>query len=110
MSALAVTVVGGPLTMTFLALEASRDFAVTALALVAVLAASVTTRKTFGYTFATWRFHLRGEAIRSAHDVGWIKTLTVGRMMRHDVRTVRDDMTLAAFRQEFPLGSTQRVV
>ena len=72
MSALAVTVIGGPLTMTFLALEATGDFPVTALVLVAVLAASVTARRSFGYTFATWRFHLRGETIRSAHDVGWI--------------------------------------
>ena len=30
--------------------------------------------------------------------------------MRPDVRTVREDMMLAAFRRDFPLGSTQRVV
>ena len=33
--------------------------------LVAVIASSLTVRKTFGYSFATWRFHLRGESIRS---------------------------------------------
>ena len=44
--------------------------------------------RSFGYSFATWRFHLRGETIRSAADVGWIRDLTVGRMMRPDVRTV----------------------
>ena len=37
------------------------------------------TRESFGYSFATWRFHLRGETIRSAADVGWIRDLTVGR-------------------------------
>ncbi len=67
-------------------------------------------RKTFGYSFATWRFHLRGEAIRSAHDIGWIRDLTVARMMRHDVRTVAIDTDIETFRHDFPLGSTQRVI
>jgi CIC family chloride channel protein len=110
MSALAVAVIGGPLTMTFIALEVTGDFPITVLVLVAVLASSVTVRKTFGYSFATWRFHLRGESIRSAHDVGWIRTLTVGQLMRRDVRTVRADTMLSAFRRDFPLGSTQRVI
>ena len=110
MSAVGAAIIGGPLTMTFLALEVTGDFPITVLVLVAVIASSVTVRKTFGYSFATWRFHLRGESIRSAHDVGWIRTLTVGQLMRREVRTVRDDTTLAAFRRDFPLGSTQRVV
>jgi CIC family chloride channel protein len=96
--------------MTFLALEATGDFPITVLVLVAVIASSLTVRKTFGYSFATWRFHLRGESIRSAHDVGWIRTLTVGQLMRKDVRPIRDDTMLSAFRRDFPLGSTQRVV
>jgi len=110
MSSLGATIIGGPLTMTFLALEASRDFAVTGLVLVAVVTASVITRKTFGYSFATWRFHLRGESIRGAYDIGWINTLTVGSMMRADVRTAPSDMTVVTFRQAFPIGSTQRVI
>ena len=47
----------------------------------AVLAASIVSgliaRETFGYSFSTFRLHLRGESIRSAHDVGWIRSLTV---------------------------------
>ncbi|RQP16208.1 MAG: chloride channel protein, partial [Brucella intermedia] len=88
MSSLAVAVVGGPMTMTFLALELTGDFPISMLVLGAVVSSSLMVRKTFGYSFATWRFHLRGEAIRSAHDIGWIRDLTVNRMMRHDVRTV----------------------
>ncbi len=110
MSALAVAVIGGPMTMTFLALEVTGDFPIAGLVLVAVIASSLTVRKTFGYSFATWRFHLRGESIRSAHDVGWIRTLTVGQLMRREVRTVRTDTTLAAFRRAFPLGSGTQVV
>ncbi|KQT53153.1 chloride channel protein [Aureimonas sp. Leaf454] len=110
MSSLAVTIIGGPMTMTFLALEMTGDFPITALVLASVVTASLTARKTFGYSFATWRFHLRGESIRSAHDIGWIRNLTVGRMMRTDVRTTTFDTSLKTFRRDFPLGSAQRVV
>jgi CIC family chloride channel protein len=68
------------------------------------------TRQQFGYSFATWRFHLRGEGIRSAADVGWVRELTVRRMMRPDVRTVPVHTTIGRFRRVFPLGSTTQVV
>ena len=110
MSSMAVAVVGGPLTMVFLALEMTHDFALAPSLIAAVMISTVTARRLFGFSFATWRFHLRGEAIRSAHDIGWIRNLTVGRLMRRDVRTVRTDTLLAAFRRQFPLGSTGRVV
>ena len=58
----------------------------------------------------TWRFHLRGETIRSAADVGWIRDLMVGQMMRSDVRTTPVESPLSAFREAFPLGSTNQVV
>ena len=110
MAALAVAVVGGPFTMSFLVLEATGDFTVTAAALVASLIASTIVRETFGYSFSTWRLHLRGETIRSAHDVSWLRPLTAGRMMRKDVQTTASTTTLAEFRRRFPLGSTRRVV
>jgi CIC family chloride channel protein len=110
MSALAVAVVGGPLTMAFLALESTGSLPLTAAVVAASVVSSLTVRRTFGYSFATWRFHLRGEAIRSAVDVGWVRSLTVGRMMRSGVRTVRADMTMASFRRDFPLGSTTRAI
>ncbi|MFD2183918.1 chloride channel protein [Rhodoplanes azumiensis] len=109
MSALAATVVGGPLTMTFIALESTGDLWLTVAVLVAVIVAAQVTRETFGYSFATWRFHLRGETIRSAADVGWMRDLTVGRMMR-EARTVPADTTIGALRRAFPLGSTGQVV
>ena len=110
MSGLAVAVVGGPLTMAFLALESTGSLPMTVAVVAASVISALTVRRTFGYSFATWRFHLRGEAIRSAVDVGWMRNLTVGRMMRREVRSVRADMALAAFRRDFPLGSTNRVV
>lgn len=110
MSALGVAIIGGPLTMTFLALEVTGSFSIAMIVLAAVLTSSVVVRKTFGYSFATWRFHLRGETIRSAHDIGWIRDLTVQRLMRADVKTVNIGMDLSQFKKEFPLGSTQRVI
>lgn len=110
MSALATAVLGGPLTMSFLALETTGSLPLTIAVLTASVVSSLTVRRFFGYSFATWRFHLRGEAIRSAADIGWIRELSVGRMMRREVRTVPSDLTLAEFRRKFPLGSSQRVV
>ncbi len=110
MASLAVAVVGGPLTMSFLVLETTGDFVVTSVVLAAVVVTSIAVRETFGYSFSTWRLHLRGETIRSAIDVGWMRTLTVGRMMRRDPSTIPGDASLAELRRRYPLGSTQRVV
>ncbi len=110
MSALAVAIIGGPLTMTFLALEITADFPITALVLAAVITSSLVVRNTFGYSFATWRFHLRGESIRSAHDVGWIRNLTVDKLMRSDVKCAKLGVSLAEFREAFPLGSAKRAI
>jgi len=110
MSGLATAIVGGPLTMAFLALESTGSLPLTIAVLAASVVSALTVRRTFGYSFATWRFHLRGEAIRSAVDVGWMRNLTVGRMMRREVRTIRADTPIANFRRDFPLGAEQRVV
>jgi CIC family chloride channel protein len=110
MSALSASVVGGPLTMSFIALESTGDLWLTTAVLVAVIISTQITRELFGYSFATWRFHLRGETIRSAADVGWIRDLTVRRLMRPDVTTVNADMPIDEFRRKFPLGSKTQVV
>jgi CIC family chloride channel protein len=110
MSGLSAAVIGGPLTMTFIALETSGDLWLTTAVLIAVIIASQVTREAFGYSFATWRFHLRGETIRSAADVGWMRDLTVGRMMRHDVLTAPAALSIAGFREAFPLGSPAYVI
>jgi CIC family chloride channel protein len=110
LSALSVSVIGGPLTMTFIALETTGDLWLTTAVLIAVIISMQVTREFFGYSFTTWRFHLRGETIRSAADVGWIRDLTVAQMMRADVRTVPTETQISAFREAFPLGSTSQVI
>jgi len=108
--ALSVSVIGGPLTMTFIALEATGDLWLATAVLIAAIVSMQVTREFFGYSFATWRFHLRGETIRSAADVGWIRDLTVGQMMRADVRTSPVETPVSAFREAFPIGSTNQVI
>ena len=60
MAALAVTVVGGRMTLSLLVLESTHDFAVTGVVIMAALCASSFARAHFGYSFSTWRLHLRG--------------------------------------------------
>jgi CIC family chloride channel protein len=110
MSALTVAVVGGPLTMAFLALETTGDYVITGLALTAAVISSLTVRELFGYSFSTWRLHLRGESIRSAHDVGWVRSLTVGKLMQTNIVTVKASATLNEFRRQYPIGSLQLVI
>ncbi|MFA6265720.1 MAG: chloride channel protein [Pseudolabrys sp.] len=110
MSALAASVIGGPLTMCFIALETTGDLWLTATVLIAVIVSMQVTRELFGYSFATWRFHLRGETIRGGADIGWIRDLTVAQMMRSDVRTTSVESPLTVFRETFPLGSTNQVL
>jgi CIC family chloride channel protein len=110
MSALSASVIGGPLTMSFIALESTGDLWLTTVVLAAVIISTQITRELFGYSFATWRLHLRGETIRSAADVGWLRDLTVRRLMRPDVVTVNADMAIAEFRAKFPPGSKTQVV
>jgi CIC family chloride channel protein len=109
MGSVASAIIGAPFTMVFLVLESTGDLPLTMGVVLGVVTASTIVRLSFGYSFATWRFHQRGLGIRGAHDIGWIADLTVGRMMRSDARVVGAAMTIAALREAFPLGSTKRL-
>nr|WP_237475432.1 chloride channel protein [Xanthomonas sp. LMG 9002] len=110
MAAMAAAVIGAPMTMAMLVLEGTHDFVLASAVMVAVLVANTIVRQIFGYSFSTWRLHLRGETIRSARDVGWVKHLSAGRMMQKDVHPLAATTSVAEFRRRFPLGSGTRVV
>lgn len=110
MAALAAAIVGAPMTMAMLILEGTHDFVLASAVMVAVLVANTVVRQVFGYSFSTWRLHLRGENIRSARDVGWVRNLSAGKMMRKDANHTAHDISVDEFRRRFPLGSTERVV
>lgn len=109
MGATGAAIIGAPFTMVFLVLESTGDFQISLGALIGVLIAATTVRLTFGYSFSTWRFHLRGLRLRGGYDIGWIADLTAGRLMRSDVRTVPASMSLARLRESVPLGSKKWV-
>jgi chloride channel protein, CIC family len=109
MASMAAAVIGAPLTMIFLVLEQTGSFLAAVGVMVGVIIASVVVRLTFGYSFATWRFHQRGVAIRGGYDIGWIQDLKVEKLMRRDVHTTPLGITVAAFRAQFPLTSAKHV-
>ncbi len=110
MGALSAAIVGGPLTMTFLVLEITGNLGVAGGVLAASIATTLAVRATFGYSFTTWRLHLRGETIRGGQDVGWLRDLTVGRMMVRSPRVFPADQSVRAFRDAYPIGSANVVV
>ncbi|MBS9479339.1 chloride channel protein [Ancylobacter sp. VKM B-3255] len=110
MSSLAVAVVGGPMTMTLLALEMTGDLQLTLAVLAASGTASLVTRRLFGFSFATWRFHLRGENIRGAHDVGWLREITVESLMRREVPELDIGTPIDEARRRYPPGAASDLV
>ncbi|PPQ39165.1 chloride channel protein, CIC family [Rhodoblastus acidophilus] len=109
MATLGAVIVGGPLTMAFLVLEGVSDFSAASAIIAATVAANLIARATFGYSFSTWRLHLRGATIRSANDIGWIEELKVGKLMRPAPPTAPVWIDLDAFCQLFPAGGEQFV-
>jgi CIC family chloride channel protein len=109
MGAVAAGIIGSPFTMVFLVLEATGDFPVTIGVLMSVIMSATIVRLTFGYSFSTWRFHVRGLGLKGAHDIGWIADMTVARLMRSDPKLVAADMVLRALREKYPPGSVARV-
>ena len=109
MGAVAAGVVGAPMTMIFLVLESTADFSATMGVTVAVVISALAVRHFFGYSFATWRFHLRGVALHSPHDIGWLHELQVAKLMRQDFARVLPSLPIAELCRQFPMGESRRV-
>lgn len=110
MASFGTAVVGAPMTMALLAVEITENLSVTGPVLVGVVAATLTVRHAFGYSFATWRFHLRGEAILGGEDIGWARETTARDLMRRDVTVVPATMTVGDFRRRFTSGTVKYAV
>src|SRR6266404_3948725 len=109
MGAVAAAIVGAPMTMIMIVLETTGDFTATIGVMVGVVTAAIVVRHWFGYSFATWRFHLRGLSIRSPEDVGWVNELLVGPMMRRDPPVIAAESPVDELRRRFPTGSVRQV-
>ena len=109
MGAVGTSIVGAPVTMVLLVLEMTGNYPVTAAVLVGVLVSSVVTRTCFGYSFSTWRFHVRGLRISGAHDIGWVGEITVESMMQQDPPVMPAATAIAAARRDLPPDSARRI-
>nr|WP_279379582.1 chloride channel protein [Asaia prunellae] len=110
MSATAVAIIGVPMTMTCLILEMTADLTLASGVLLASVLSLLTVRRLFGYSFATWRFHQRGESIRSAVDVSRLRALTIERLMQRDFPCRQESMTVGEARVSCPLGMAPQIV
>jgi CIC family chloride channel protein len=110
LAALGTGVLGAPFSMVCLALEITGDFSVTVAAVVASTVCALIVRELFGYSFATWRFHLRGEVIRGPQDVGWIHQLSATTLMRSDFETAPAAMPIAEAQKLFPPDRVKQIV
>ena len=110
LAALGTGVLGAPFSMVCLALEMTGDFSVMVGAVVASSVAALIVRELFGYSFATWRFHLRGEVIRGPQDVGWIKQLSAMSMMRSDFDIAPSMMPITEAQKLYPPGRLKQLV
>jgi len=110
MAALGTGVLGAPFSMICLALELTGDFSVTVGAVVAASISAMIVRELFGYSFATWRFHLRGEAIRGPQDIGWVRQISAATLMRSDFETAQAGLPIAEAQKLFPPGRIKQVV
>ncbi len=110
MAGLSVSIIGGPMTLAILILETTHDFALMGIVLTVALVSSAVTRELFGYSFSTWRLHIRGSTVRSPRDIGWMIDLAAGRIMRRDWTQMPATATIGELRSRVPPGSTSKVV
>ncbi|MBR0854099.1 chloride channel protein [Bradyrhizobium liaoningense] len=110
LAALGTGVLGAPFSMVCLALEITGDFSVTVGAVVASSVCALIVRELFGYSFATWRFHLRGEAIRGPQDIGWVRQMSAASLMRTDFENALTTMPIGEAQKLFSPAQVRQIV
>ena len=93
--------------MILLVFETTSDYTMTVGVAVGVMVATVVTRRWFGYSFSTWRFHLRGVRLKGAYDVGRMYDLTVRRVLDRDILTVNAAAKLPELIAAFAVSGQQ---
>lgn len=110
LAALGTGVLGAPFSMVCLALEITGDFSVTVGAVVASSVCALIVRELFGYSFATWRFHLRGEVIRGPQDIGWVRQMSAASLMRTDFENALTTMPIGEAQKMFSPAQVRQIV
>lgn len=94
MAVMSASIIGGPLSMMLLSLDMTDSYSMTGVVVFAVIVATIIVRRVFGYSFATWRFHLRGKKIRSALDISGLTRTTAQTLMKPVDCILSDHLTL----------------
>ena len=110
LAALGTGVLGAPFSMVCLALEITGDFSVTVGAVVASSVCALIVRELFGYSFATWRFHLRREVIRGPQDIGWVRQMSAASLMRTDFENALTTMPIGEAQKLFSPAQVRQIV
>ncbi|MDF0546658.1 chloride channel protein [Sphingobium sp. H39-3-25] len=106
----ASAVLGTPLAIAFLVFESTGTFSIIGPVLVAAVGSNLLVRQLFGFSYSTWRLHLRGEDIESAMDIGWQRQIKVEDLMLTQPRSIFADTTIAEFRERYPLGASVNTI
>lgn len=76
MTAVCASIIGTPVAILLLAIETTGlHIGIVAVALGVVISSHLT-RRLFGYSFSTWKFHVRGQDLSGPRDIGRIRALT----------------------------------
>lgn len=95
MSAVAASIVGTPFAIVLLAVETTGIHAGIVSVAIAVVVASQLTKRWFGYSFSTWRFHVRGRDLAGPRDIGRLRALHLADVPLTDLPRFTPETTAA---------------
>ncbi|STX41173.1 chloride channel protein [Legionella donaldsonii] len=75
MAGVATSIIGTPIAIVLLTLETAGLQVGVVTTAITVVIANYLTRYWFGYSFSTWRFHVRGNDLSSPRDIGRLRSL-----------------------------------
>ncbi|CEK12041.1 chloride channel protein [Legionella hackeliae] len=78
MAGVATSIIGTPIAIVLLMVETAGLQTGVVTTAITVIIASHLTRYWFGYSFSTWRFHIRGNDLLGPRDIGRLRELTFG--------------------------------
>ncbi|KTC76925.1 chloride channel protein [Legionella brunensis] len=94
MAGVATSIIGTPIAIVLLMVETAGLQTGVVTTAITVIIASHLTRYWFGYSFSTWRFHIRGNDLFGPRDIGRLRELTFGDLQLHNPARIPLDMSL----------------
>lgn len=99
MGAVAGSVLGAPISTILIVFEMTSDYALTIAVMVSVVIASVITTQAGIGSFFLWQLDRRGIGLKGGREVGLLRALTVGDVMRSEYSAVLSSLGMAAVRE-----------